>query len=295
MKNSVIFLMILCFLGTSCLTSCKKDNYLEKTVKTVSPTKTDVKIFTFGSDSNDGLKASAIQREIKNGDTVSYPRGANVLIWVKDAKGNPFYARWNGWMVKNDYPDYCYNNKFAIGESGDQIVTNFPDNGIYEIFIMDNGFNVVSKFYVLIDDVPGKNGDKKDNNFIFRVEVKTLNTTHGPRDIIFVYYKYEMVINPVDAYAFLDLFKNGQIIYGNWAIPVKKYPFSKDNYYYFTIDDGASLLMPGRDLSIAFDDYKVLFVKAIWQNGVVTSGYDDKNRLNSTYYDFDRDKLKITW
>lgn len=239
-----------------------------------------LKIFIASSPSNSGLKSAAMtteKTEVAVGDTVVQTR-CNILMWVTTDIGLPVNGSWVIELVKTDYSNVPGVGPIfpSVGRVGDQIAYNFPEIGLYKVSFgkFTNGITIEERiyFFVRIWDYPGKVGDEADSNYIFRLENKVVYDleTQRPKNLVFVYFKFESAqnMNPEQAYvSLIDHKKDGSAPME--MIHLTKWPFSRD-YYYFIINPDESSLRR----------YRVLFIVSETQG---FSGFADNNNYRSSW------------
>lgn len=254
------------------LSSCEQED--------VIPNSTE-KVKIFMSQSDGGLKSAATNNsgeEIQAGDTVFSMRDLNTLMWAVTEYGLPISGHWRIDFVKSDYdhlPDIRPVTPFTY-YYGDQIANKFLDFGLYRVSFKKPGNNLpdVDDFYffVRIAGNPGKVGDESANNFIFRLESKSVydKKLQKPVNLIFAYFKFEAEQNmdPAQAYVNLtDYQKDGSEL--SEMVHLKKWPFSRD-YYYLII----------RPSETSWKKYRLLFIVSDTQG---FSGFADSNNYASSW------------
>ncbi len=280
-KQSIWFLMVFgtILLFLIALTSCEQDNEIFAAAE-------KVKIFASSYSSADGLKsASATDKttEVAVGDTIWFPRDIPALMWAINESGLPVKGSWKIEAVKTDImilfnessgynPISRYTTYF-----GDQIAHKFPEIGLYRISFgqLSDAYTQSEDFvfFVRIGDNPGKVGDGADNDYIFRMESKTVTDTSTKeiRNLIYVYFKFSEGINmnPEQAYCRLsDFRKDGVVISG--MVKLKRWQFAKDYYYFIIHPDNESMRR-----------CRAVFIVSDTQG---FDGYADKNNYRSSWW-----------
>jgi len=236
---------------------------------------TKISIFVSSSPSSDGLKSATPPTPVIEGDTIFFPRDVPVLMWATNENGLAVKGNWDIRMMKSEF-SFTPSSFNPIGTNfidfGDQTARAFPEIGIYRVsFISTNNSQIV--FYVKIYGNPGKVGDDEANNFIFRMENKTVRntTTYELHNLTFVYFKYAGELEPGQAYCYLKLFlKNGSE--RTEALQMMKWPFGQD-YYYFVIYPDQKQELTGH--------FQAIFI--VSKTGGF-SGYLDSNNQRSSWW-----------
>jgi len=257
MRRIVISFSLALIAISTVFTSCKKDELLipsnKQEVIEENPVdngtgenpveNSEVKIFV-KSQSNLKSGAESSASEMKDGDTISFPRDINVLMYAEDQNGKAVIGNWKIELVKDDCP-VGYSANDMNWYNGDQIAHKFLNQGIYKVsfgkFVdWGNNLQVITSFYVYVGGIPGKVGDDYNNNSIFRMEKRELFGNDGKKHkLFFVFFKYAKPLSPADeAIATLIIRKDNNS--SNCGISffkkMDKWQFSNDNYYYCVID-----------------------------------------------------------
>jgi len=296
MRRIVISFSLTLVVISTVFTSCKKDELLipsnKQEVIEENPVdngtgenpveNSEVKIFL---KSQNGLKSSTESpSEMKDGDTISFPCDINVLMYAEDQNGQPISGNWNMVAVKSDCPAGYYTSSTNQSSNEDQMMGNFTECGVYKVFFhvytgtSSNGglySNIVKTFYISIEGTPGKTGDN-----IFRLEKKTFNNTvtGETKKLLYVYYKFSTG-DSNETYAFL--YKNAGTEYAPQNIKMKRWPFSKENYYYFTLEEDSTA-----------NCYAVFFFLS---TAPIHGGKCDANQYLSSFLDRSENRIKFAW
>ncbi|QQG52692.1 MAG: hypothetical protein HY931_00460 [Candidatus Falkowbacteria bacterium] len=280
-KQSIWFLVAfgLILLSLIALSSCEQEAEIPAPAE-------KVKIFVNSSSSADGLKSASTTdktTEVAVGDTIWFSRDIPALMWAITESGLPANGSWKIEAVKTDIiilfnessgynPIGRYTTYF-----GDQIAHKFPEIGLYRVsFGQLSDANSQSEdfvFFIRIGGNPGKVGDGADNDYIFRMESKTVTDTSTKelRNLIYVYFKFSEGINmkPEQAYCRLtDFRKNGTEI--SRMIHLRKWQFSRDYYYLVIPPDNESMRR-----------YRAIFMVSETQG---FDGYADRNNYRSSWW-----------
>ncbi len=257
MKKRIVIVMVI--LGAF-FASCQKENL--PIIK-----KGKVRIFLSAQGSNNQFKSEQKSSEVKSGDTVEFPRNINILMYAEDENGQAIRGNWDISLEQSDNPIGYSSPNQEENYSGDQISNDFKEYGIYKVsfgkFINYGSIDVLINFYVRINGVPGKVGDGYNNNYIFRMEKKELyNFSNGQsslKKLFFIYFKYRKNILEKQAYMQLSLHHNG---IGRMlsSVKLKKWEFSKENYYYCIIDPQQIRKELGKGVTMDGSYYQALFI-----------------------------------
>jgi hypothetical protein len=270
-RNLKVFVIALLALVMSLFLfdSCNQEEF-------VNP-KTKIKIFISSSPSSDGLKAALLAetKEVSENDTVLFPRDTPSLMWAVTENGTPIKGEWKIAMIKTEF-SFTPSNFNPVNNPatyfGDQIAHSFPEIGIYQIsFQGTNGGEII--FYARVHGNPGKVGDEADNNYIFRMENKTVyaTSTGELQSLIFVYFKFsaEQKMKSEQAYChFFSSLKDGTEKME--TIHLQKWPFSQDYYYFIIFPDKEST-----------GQYRTIFIVSETQG---FKGYIDENNYHSSWW-----------
>ena len=270
MKKAVILLVV--FIATILLASCEKEEI---------PVKAPEKIRIFiGAQSSLKSTASESSSEVKNGDTVSFPRGINALMYAENQYGQAVSGNWCVAQKVSDNPSNYYDEfseRFSY-DAGDQFARKFGEYGIYKVsfgkFVNFGVTDTLLSFYVYIKGAPGKIGDNPENGSIFRLEKKELYDKDSKLcKRIFVYFKYQNSVADQQAYANLWVYKDMADMADIYKQPISfkatRWPFSKEKYYYFIFDPS----------QYSGYSYKVRF--EISDNGGKTGAVDPNTYISS--------------
>ena len=218
------------------LVSCKKSEDF------TSVQKEQVRIFTSSPDQS-GLKSASVGTQIFDGDTIDQPRDINCLTWAVTEFGEPISGEWRVDLVYSDFLDMPQGNyatsTFVKLYAGSQIANKFIECGLYKItfgkFVNYSVTETLLTYYARVGGIPGKVGDGYENNYIFRIEKKSLFNyeTLKQEDLIFLYYKFYLAPKPGNAWCFLTLRINGQN--RSTQHSMKKWQFSNEGYYYLLL------------------------------------------------------------
>jgi hypothetical protein len=270
-RNLKVFVIALLALVMSVFLfdSCNQETFVNPKMK--------IKIFVSSSPSN-GLKLASLteeKAEVATGDTILFPRDVPSLMWAVTENGLPIKGEWKIAMIKTEFsftPSSFNPVNNPATYFGDQIAHSFPEIGIYQIsFQGTNGGEII--FYARVYGNPGKVGDEANNNYIFRMESKTVSATSTGelQSLIFVYFKFsaEQKMKPEQAYChFFSSLKDGsekmEIIH------LQKWPFSQD-YYYF-------IIYPNENQT---GQYRTIFIVSETQG---FNGYIDENNYHSSWW-----------
>ena len=217
------------------LASCKKENE-------ISAPAGKVRIFVSSPSSQIGLKSASTVSDtigVANGDTIKEVRNVPTLMHAIDQDGYPVKGLWEIYLVENDYANSIFmslNNYF--GQDGDQIGYDFPECGLYKVvFRKFTSNNEVKHFFVFVGGIPGKVGDDYRNNFIFRMEIKSIveRNSNKTKELVFVYFKYANKPKVGEAYCFVHSHDINDVFLDFEKNELTRWAFNKD-YYYFIID-----------------------------------------------------------
>jgi len=271
MKKNSLLLVVLAIAVMSLISCSKKDDVLNVPIK-----QEQVRIFVSSLSSQNGLKSASTVSDtigVANGDTIKEVRDVPVLMRAIDADGKPVNGRWEIYLVENDYLNSALmslNNYF--GQFGDQIGPSLSENGVYKVVFKNFTSNdEIRHFFVFIGGIPGKVGDDYANDFIFRMEIKSVveRSSNKTKELVFVYFKYAEKPQAEEAYCFIKSFNINKVFLGYKNIELNLWSFNKD-YYYFIIDPAQD--SPG--------DYRIAsFVTS--KDGI--SGWLDNNNYFSSW------------
>lgn len=226
MKN---LLMIFVAIVALLFVSCEKEEE-----KLIPPAVKKISIFTSLA-KNNNLKSASTLTEIENGDTISCQKGIKSLIWAITSGGLPVEGKWEMTLVESDFT--FPQNQYEWNYVGDQITPSFDPCGIYKItfkkYIDQDGLSYKVTFYALVEGLPGKTGDEKLFNNIFRIESRQLwnVSLQKTETVIFAYFKYaDTSILPEQAMCELKTIAKDPYLL---SFALKKWEYSQENYYYF--------------------------------------------------------------
>ena len=225
------------------------------------------------------LKSASVDMGIADGDTVDGVFDIETLMWV-DKYGAKFSGKWKIELVNSDFSGNTHilvdMNTFTNFYTGDQISNVFSEHGLYKVtygrFVTYDMSEVLATIYVRVNGIPGRVGDGHENDFIFRMEKKTLFNPQSQKweDLIFLYFKYEMVPQDGAAWCLLES-ANSNLSYPS-QFSLKRWPFSSEQYYYL-------ILRPEPGVRA----YTALFAHAMDQTIANSGYYVDVNNQKSSY------------
>lgn len=268
-KIIVLFLA----LTTFAIISCKKE-----TKEAVTPAIEKVSIFaSFQKSSN--LKSTAAPEEVKNGDTILCPKGIKGLMKAINSGGLPIDGKWEMTLTESDFT--FPGNQYQWNYVGDQITPSFDPCGVYRItfkkYIDQGGDFYTVTFYARVYGIPGKTGDEDLYNFNFRMESRQLwnNTLQKAETVVFLYFKYaDTSFSPEQANCQLNAMTSDPNKDYAQVFNLKKWMYSKDNYYYFSF-------VPKGDALYYKAQFKINDVYHGWNNPDYNNALSEFTKFNN--------------